>query len=451
MTPCFRQRSHFCSVVSSNALLVLSVLLLAAGCRSTDNSRPETIPGDPSAWQSIRIRQHLSLLNSESLRGRSPAGAGTSGAARYLANRLGEAGYQPVLADEYRTTQSVPMWTLDASAVSVAGRDSMRFYPGADFLVDARSGAANIEIPRGLRVGYSGVFGDVAVASSSHGLTADAIGDAGLVVLTDSVSLGVGSPIRSGVPIIFPLRPIREHTGWPPMPLNGVVPRDRANRILPELRVSVHKVFHGQAPVVQVAGMLTGRGLNTRDSLVVLLAPYDGFGAQGDASWTTGADLGMAASALLEVAVRSGSVQRNWRLFDKSVMIAFISGTHGGGRGIDTWLEVVPWDRDRISHVILVSDAPRSAECPAECPADENAWPTLSEAPESAEVVRVAPTRTDTSVIAQRLRRADFSILRREELLRGAGLEAATDQTLDLARRVYDHLLDAAAPRRNES
>lgn len=447
MTPCSRQPSRFCSLVPSNALLVLSVLLLVAGCRSTDRSRPDPVPGNPSTWQTIRIRQHLSFFNSVGLRGRSSAGGGTSGAARYLADRLGEAGYQPVLANEYRITQSVPMWTLDASFLSVIGRDSIRFDPGAGFLVDARSGGANIRIPRGLRVGQSGHFGDVAVAASSHGLTADAIGDARLVILTDSVSLGTGPPIRGGVPIIFPLPPFREHVGWPPLPTNGVVPRDRASRILPDIRVSVYKEFHVSAPVVQVAGMLTGRGLSSRDSLVVLLAPYDGFGMQGDRSWTTGEDLGMAASALLEVAVRSGIVQRDWRIFEKSVMIAFVSGTRGLGRGVDAWLDVLPWDRERISHLVLVSDIPCSEGC-----FDTGDVPfSMSKAPESARIVRLAPTRTDTSVVERRLREADFGILLRNELLRGAGLEAAAGQTLDLAQRVYEHLLDAAAPRKNES
>lgn len=438
----------------SNALPVLSVLFLFAGCLASDTARTERFSGEPITWQAPRIGQHLSLLNSGDLRGRPAAGAGAARAARYLAERLGETGYQPVLAGEYRTTQSIPMWTLEGSAMSVTGRDTIRFSAGTDYLVDGLSGAASVRIPRGVRVGSSGIFGPVVVAASSDGLTAEDVDGAMLVILTDSVRLGSGPPLRSDVPIVFPLTSFRDRLRWPPTPQERRV-GGRASRVLPDVRVDVRKASYRAAPVVQVAGMLAGRSIASRDSLVVLLAPYDGFGVQGDRSWTNGDDLGIAAAALLEVAVRSGIVQRDWHIFDRTVMIAFVSGTHGGVEGVESgmtpvatpgaaaWLDVLPWEKSQVSDVILVSDAPCSGNC---VPADasgaqrtgESTWPR---------VVSIAPARSDTSLIAGRLDAAPFGVLPRDELLRGNGLDAATRETMDLAERVYDQLLAAAAGR----
>lgn len=438
MTTCFRQLPLADRFVLSNALPVLSVLLFLAGCRGTDATLRERVPGDPSTWQTLRVRQHLSFLNSDEMKGRAAASAGAAAAARYLAERLGESGYQPVLAGEYRTTQSVPLWTLDGSAFSVTGRDTIRFTQGVDYLVDGRSGAGFVYVQRGVRVGSSGVYGAVAVAPSSD-VQADEIGGARLAVVTESARLASGPPLVTGVPVVFPLVPFRERLGWPTMPDGRRAAQSAPSRVMPDVRVDVRKTRHASAPIVQVAGMLPGRGIQARDSLVVLLAPYDGYGVQGERSWTDGGDLAIGAAALLEVAVRSGVVQRNWRIFDRSIMIAFVSGTRGESDGASAWLDVLPWAKDHVSHVILVSD-------------DESTpgRPSGVSVFQSARIMRISPAADDTSVVGQRLRESPFGILPRDELLRGRALDATAVRTLDLAERIYDRLLEAAAVRRNE-
>ncbi|NNF04328.1 MAG: hypothetical protein HKN17_07665, partial [Rhodothermales bacterium] len=63
-------------------------------------------------------------------------------------------------------------------------------------------------------------------------------------------------------------------------------------------------------------------------------------------------------------------------------------------------------------------------------------------------VVSLAPAMTDTTELVRRLASSGFGVLPREELLRGSGLDDASQRSLDLARRVYDQLLDASATRR---
>ena len=153
----------------------------------------------------------------------------------------------------------------------------------------------------------------------------------------------------------------------------------------------------------------------------------------------------MAAAALLEVAVRSGLVQRDWRIFQHSVMIAFVAGTTGGADGIAAFLDTVPWDESRIRHVVLLTDDP----CPLDCPAGPVTATIRGYPRDVIPVTTLAPMRPDTSLIAQTLARSPYGVLPRVQLLRAGGMGAAANESLDLARRAYDVLVEtAASPRR---
>ncbi len=113
---------------------------------------------------------------------------------------------------------------------------------------------------------------------------------------------------------------------------------------------------------MHISGMIPGMHPTERDSLVLIVAALDGNGLQGVTSYTGGTDLGLAASALLEVARRVSSMQLTWSFFRPTVMVSFLSGSLDEFEGPDSALRSLPWEKSHIKKVIVLEDS-RTVPC----------------------------------------------------------------------------------------
>lgn len=107
---------------------------------------------------------------------------------------------------------------------------------------------------------------------------------------------------------------------------------------------------------LHVAGYIPGRHPQKRDSLIILIAPVDGWGAQGSQTYSDGTDLAVSATSLLEVVRRISEVQQSWSAMAPSIMVAFVSGTKGTCDGPQAFLRTLPWAKRYISHLVVLND-----------------------------------------------------------------------------------------------
>lgn len=267
--------------------LVIAAWLV--GCASSPP--PALLREEPReiAWSPERVRQHIETLDGEEMEGRQTAARGFTRAAAYVAGRMRNMGLQPVLQREYRMQYAARISRANRMDMRIVDRDTTRWLPGKEFLV--------VDVPSRWRAAGQG-----------------------------------------------PVLPGTEFLMW-------------QDGLTAEWSASVQWYFDVQvqedattAPM-HVIGMLPGADPLVRDSVVVMIAPLDGFGLQRIQSWTDGRDVSIPAAALLETTRRLATLQRRWAFLPHSVMVVFASGTIDGCQGVEALVRNLPWDRSRLKAV----------------------------------------------------------------------------------------------------
>lgn len=267
-------------------------LLLAAwlvGCMSSPP--PTLLREEPReiAWSQERVREHIETLDGEEMEGRQTAARGFTRAAAYVAGRMRNMGLQPVLEREYRMQYAARISRANRMDMRIIDRDTTRWLPGKEFLV--------VDVPSRWRAAGQG----------------PALGSTDFLVWKD----GLTAEWSESVQWRFDVQ-IQEDATTAPM---------------------------------HVIGMLPGADPLVRDSVVVMIAPLDGFGLQRVQSWTDGRDVSIPAAALLETARRLATLQRRWAFLPHSVMVVFASGTIDGCQGVQALVRNLPWDARAVKAV----------------------------------------------------------------------------------------------------
>lgn len=273
--------------------LLSGVLFLMVGACAP--AAPSTIVRpvhDGQAWQD-RARADIGFLDGQDPEGRRTASRGFTRTSTYLAAQMREAGLQPVLSDEYRIQYAATLRRASDVRVQWLGPDTSLAVPGKDHLIVGRPES------------YSG-----------KGILAE-LPDPDWLVWNEEI--------------------LEEH------PLS-----DRWSiEVVVEERVST-------APM-HVVGMIPGADPERRDSLVLVLAPVDGSGLQGVASWTDGSDLAIAAASVLAVMRQAAEYQQTWAVYPQTIMVALLSGSRDECQGPDMFFRNFVWDRSMVSRIVVSS------------------------------------------------------------------------------------------------
>lgn len=296
----------------------IGLLLMVSACAaSTEISRTS----DPRLVDLSHVRGHVEALNTSDLEGRETGLLGGVRAAAYVAGVLRSNALQPVREDEYRWLYPLRKNVLEHAGLHMVDADTVRLIPGTAFLVDRRSGSGS----------WAGTMqrGQRPIDILGRGVQLDSVG-------TRPGPLTSGdAPMRIGL--------------LPPAYFWLDRPAVRGGSIQARIQVS-EQVVSG----LHVIGILTGAHPLRRDSVVVVMARYDGSGVQGAGTWTNGTDSGLDAAVLLETARMLSVSQDLDRSVPFSVLFAFVSGVEEGCQGMD-WLEqYLPWDRDAVLEVIVL-------------------------------------------------------------------------------------------------
>ena len=257
------------------------------------------------------------------MEGRQTATRGFGRAAAYVAGRLRGMGIQPVLQGEYRWQYAAMIRRANRLDLRVIDPDTTRWLPGRDMLIT--------DIPQRWR-------------ASGQGLS---IPGADFLRWRDGAQASWSEEAR-----------------W---------------------RFEVDVVEEVTTAPMHVMGYLAGADPLLRDSLVVLVAPLDGFGLQREQSWTDGRDLSLPAAVVLEATRRLTTMQRQWAFLPHSTMIVFISGTWDACQGGEALLRHLPWDKEAVLgiHVVRMAadercDWPRLVSGQADLDIPVTLWPVYS-------------------------------------------------------------------------
>ena len=243
-------------------------------------------------WSPPRVRAHMSYLDGPEVEGRQTATRGYTRAAAYVAGHLRDIGLQPILNREYRLQYAARIRRSVRAEFRTIDADTLNWRLGEKWILT--------DIPSAVR------------------------------------SSGTGLPL-----------PDAPYFAWNPEAVEAVTDSTRWS-----MEIGMQEQVTS-API-HVVGMLPGADPRVRDSLMVVIAPLDGFGFQGDQSWTDGRDLSIPAAALLESSRRMAFMQERWSLYPQSILIMFASGTSDACQGLAAIQRHFPWDMNLVSRVTVV-------------------------------------------------------------------------------------------------
>lgn len=276
---------------------------------------------DPRAVDLSGVRSHVETLNSSDLEGRETGRLGGARASAYVSGVLRSDLLQPALENEYRWLYPLQKPILEHASLHVVLEDTLRLIPGTAFLVDQASGSGT----------WSGAFGP-----DERPLDVLA---RGIQVNPDGFRPGpvtnIHAPLKLG--LLPPARTV----------LGRTVSREGSIHV--QVRISEERVSG-----IHVLGFLPGSHPVQRDSLVLVMARYDGNGIQGAGTWTDGTDSGLDAAVLLETARTLAVAQDLDRSIPFSVLFAFVSGVTEACQGVQWMEQHLPWDRSAIRQIILL-------------------------------------------------------------------------------------------------
>ena len=353
-------------------MVVLLFCLSLGACASSES----ILSGSDTAeqgdnWDTAFLTSHLIQFNGPESEGRGTGTRGYFRSADYVASRLREYGLQPVLQGEYRQQIAMTRWAFEKIRVMLVKQDTVRLIQGQDFLM-YRSAARLHPLDEG---------SDRQNASNHPHLI---------------VSERVKTLIEEGAYELVSDVDGREIVTTSPMHISGFIP---------------------------------GRSRSATDSLIVIMAPLDGLGLQGGTTFSSGADLGIAPSALLEVSRRLSKMQEDWAFFGPTVLVQFISGTTQDCQGASAAWKHLPWDKQRVKKVVVLEETSH----------ERCNWKTLA-ANEGvrAPLVVFSPKEFD---IAKDVTMPFYPLVRRDLYLRAATQEMLIQETKNLASRALSSIV----------
>jgi len=168
-------------------IIVASVLSgLLFGCGSPQRS---LIPEDPkSSWNAENIRSNLALLNAPGSEGRGNGTRGFVQSSVFIASLLKSSGLQPILEQEYRHQYPSKITVVEKSNIWLAGKDTLQFIRGQDFLIHLPMGSPEIVFSPVAREKIdSGLYSEIRDVKSRKQVTLSTLHVSGIIPGRDPV------------------------------------------------------------------------------------------------------------------------------------------------------------------------------------------------------------------------------------------------------------------------
>lgn len=353
---------YLTSVRQQLVIALLSLFLLLNGCGSSRTVGEE----DSASSERVnpeRFHELLDRLNAGPGAGITAGTVPYASATNYIVSRFQAARLQPGLRSGFDATFRSTINTIKGVSLTVAGRDSLRFVAGIDYVADGHTGVNTTEFdhfvagpPGQIREGMA----EVAVLPVEEGsfLNLRLLNNRGL-----SAVLLVG-PLRHKVQpaAVDSMSVIRvTHRGFGRLMnvspagvssiLNANTPRVFA---LPtSVQLETEAVHQSDALRSNLIAILPGRFPSTSSELVVVAAQLDS-GNPGGVGHFDFTDMGIGAAVVVDAAVNLPEKIAFASKPTPSFMFVLFGGSPRNLEGFNSFLANSIWSRDKIVQILLV-------------------------------------------------------------------------------------------------
>ena len=335
------------------------------GCAAVAPSEEPDPPAPTSAtppWDEDALAEHLRFFNSEEVGGRKTGTQGYARAAAYAASRMGAYGLQAAFGDDYRSVYQTSVNYPRSATLQVVRPDTVRFYPGIDFLPGGRSDVGEIrfeEVVAGADAAWQPSRGDVALLRAEQAQTGrlQALREAGAraaLVVGDLRPRPASQPVQ-GLPVVqVTLRTAAQLLDTTQADVTALL-REGGRRALPHpVRLRVSATNEPLAGALNVVGYVVGKRPDLAREAVLVCADLDAAGPFAGVRTLDLDNLGTGAAALLEVARREARLARYLTIPERTVIFALWSGARLGHAGLEAYLRIPTWPLSQIEAVVYV-------------------------------------------------------------------------------------------------
>lgn len=397
------------------AAVLLAWIFSACSGVSVQPERDGQVLAADTVLSRTEVAIHLRFLNSDELRGRATGTRGFVRAAAYVSTRLFEYGLQPIVPGEFGRVYAAPLHYAQTVEFVQFTPDTLRLETGIDVYPDGRTDAGSVRFQYVLKspgpeVELSGRVVWIPSEEATDGrVNQMAARGASTIIIEGPIGVRLSSrPVPDVMIVCVAEGTLRRLT------THDLIPGPGSIRLAYESELTVAAQYVSVASAQNLYGMVIGSHPVYRNELVIVAARMDGFGAVGDAVLTDASDLGVGAAAVLESARLAAALQEMGQTFERTLLFAFLSGSHTGQAGLRAFLEYPPWARDSIHSLVYLSDQNESTE----------------------DVTRFAgEAGLSLEIIAQSGIPDPIGFRFRSDLFRGQAVDRASDAAVEIAGR----------------
>ena len=345
--------------------LVAIVAAFSAGCAILAVPQ-ETQPSQRVglAWRDDFIREHLRFFNGSESEDRRTGSVGYARTAAYVAARMRQFGLQPAVHGDFRLVYQTPLnLPVDADLVAL-GNDTLFFYPGVDFLADARSDSGLVAFDRvdvlagdlaNVRTSHSGIaMLDTRTTDENHLSTLRSRGFRVALLVGPLLPTTAARPIAGLLVMQISSTAASELLGG--LSVDDVLQRgvDQSIQMPHDVRLRIATDFREDAGAINVMGYLAGKHPELREELVIVCADLDAIGSVGGVRTLDLQNFGIHASALLELARNYETLDRFGFAPERTLLFAVFSGARLSNAGLKAYLQNPLWEIDHTVAVVYL-------------------------------------------------------------------------------------------------
>ena len=348
--------------------LLIGITVGLAGCTSV--AQPERTPSETSLqpqWSEATLAEHLRFFNSEDVGGRKTGTQGYARVATYVTAQMRAFGLQPAFGDDFRSVYQTPVYYPRSATMQVLRPDTLRFYPGIDFIPGGQSDAGEIEFGQ-LKVGL-----ETALAQPEAGMVVmleqqalpsalkalQAVGARAVLYVGELTPRSAASPVRGLLVVQLTPRAAAHMMGL----AEGGLPQSvwsSESRSLPHpVRLRVQATYEPLAGALNVIGYIAGKRPDFAREAVLVCADLDAPGPFAGVRTLDPTRLGTEAAALLELARYQAELSQFLTIPERTMIFALWSGSRLNHAGLQAYLRNPTWVL-RQFHAVIYLGLPAS-------------------------------------------------------------------------------------------
>ena len=334
-----------------------------AGCTSV--AQPERAPDENALrpqWSEATLAEHLRFFNSEDVGGRKTGTQGYARVAAYAMAQMRASGLQPAFGDDFRSVYQTPVYYPRSATMQVLRPDTLRFYPGIDFIPGGQSDAGEVqfrEVKIGLETALAqpepGMVVMVQQPAPTRALKAlQAAGARAVLYMGELTPRSAASPVQGLLVIQLTPRATAHMMGAtesePPQSLWSA----KARALPHPVRLRVQVTYEPLAGALNVIGYIAGKRPDFAREAVLVCADLDAPGPFAGVRTLDPTRLGTEAAVLLELARYQAELSQFLTIPERTMIFALWSGSRLNHAGLQAYLRNPTWALRQLHAVIYI-------------------------------------------------------------------------------------------------